>query len=91
MISIDQLRKPKIYKMAIFDILGTFIIACIFQNLLWYYPLDIYKDNKRTYSQYFLLLVIIFIMLIGVGIILHRLFGIRSALSGYLGINIMPR
>jgi hypothetical protein len=49
------------------------------------------KDkNKRSYVQYFSSLVLIFVMFLGLGVIFHRIFGIKSALSGYLGFNDMP-
>lgn len=92
MVSIDELRKPKIYNMAIFDLVGTFIIAGIFHLFLWIYPLDmsVEEKNKRTYLQYLLSLLLIFVMFLGIAVIFHRIFGINSALSSYLGFNNIP-
>lgn len=76
--------------MAIFDLVATFIGAFIVHILLWIYPLDMKEKEKRTSIQYFLSLLIIFIMFLGLGVIFHRIFGIKSALSAYLGFNDMP-
>lgn len=87
---IDKLRKPKFFNMAIFDLTATFIGAFIVHILLWIYPLDMKEKEKRTSIQYFLSLLLIFIMFLGLGVIFHRIFGIKSALSAYLGFNDMP-
>ena len=87
---IDQLRKPKIFNMALFDLTATFIGAFIIHILLWTYPLDMKHKEKRTSLQYILSLSLIFIMFLGLGVIFHRIFNIKSALSAYLGFNEMP-
>ncbi len=94
MITIEQLRKPKFLNMAIFDLvatfIGAFIGAFIVHILLWIYPLDMKEKEKRTSLQYVASLILIFIMFLGLGVIFHRIFGIKSALSAYLGFNDMP-
>ncbi len=90
MVSIEQLRKPKFFNMAIFDLVATFIGAFIVHIILWLYPLDMKDKEKRTTSQYFSSLLLIFIMFLGIGVIFHRIFRIKSALSAYLGFNDMP-
>ncbi len=90
MITIEQLRKPKFLNMAIFDLVATFIGAFIVHILLWIYPLDMKEKEKRTSLQYVSSLILIFIMFLGLGVIFHRIFGIKSALSAYLGFNDMP-
>lgn len=87
--TIDDLRKPKIFKMAIFDLVGTFIIALIVHLSLWLY--DKPKEKKRNIMHYMISLMIIFIMFLGIGIIFHKIFGIKSALSAHLGLNDDPR
>jgi hypothetical protein len=73
----EQLRKPKILDMSIFDwvtaLLGGFIIA--------YYFLGI-KDSK-----YIVLFEIGFIIF---GIVVHKIFGINTMLGYYIGINEKP-
>lgn len=90
MLTITDIRKPKILNMSIFDLIATFIVAFIVHLLLWIYPLNMKDKNKRSYVQYFSSLVLIFVMFLGLGVIFHRIFGIKSALSGYLGFNDMP-
>ena len=71
--------------------IATVIVAFIVHLLLWIYPLNMKDKNKRSYVQYFSSLVLIFVMFLGLGVIFHRIFGIKSALTGYLGFNDMPR
>jgi energy-converting hydrogenase Eha subunit A len=72
-------------------VIVAFIVAFIVHLLLWIYPLNMKDKNKRSYVQYFSSLVLIFVMFLGLGVIFHRIFGIKSALTGYLGFNDMPR
>lgn len=90
MISVKMLRGPKIWNMAIFDLVATFIGAFIVHLLLWLYPLDMKDKEKRTSMQYILSLTLIFITFVGLGVIAHRIFKVKSALSAYLGFNDMP-
>ena len=84
-----ELRKPKLFRIALFDFIGTFFMAIVIHALLWSYPLDMKNKDKRTITQYIISLLFIFVMLLGLGTIFHRIFGIKSALSGYLGFNDM--
>lgn len=84
-----NLRKYKIANMTIFDFVVTFIFVFFIHLYMWKNPLDIKKDN-RTYMQYFISLLLLFISFIGLAIIIHYIFGIKSALSAYLGFNSMP-
>lgn len=90
MLSIEKLREPKFLNMAIFDLVGTFIISLIVHTVLWIYPLDMQNKEKRTNVQYIVSVIFIFVMFLGIGVIFHRIFGIQSALSAYLGFNDMP-
>ena len=87
---VEDLRKYRIYKMAIFDYVLTFIGAFILHIYMWKNPIYTKDPSKRTYFQYFISLFIIFITAVGLGIIFHYFFGIQSVLAGYLGINDMP-
>jgi len=86
--TIEELRRPKIWNMALFDLVSTFIGAWIAHSLLWFYPLE--KVPNRSWLQYLASLLLIFMMFLALGVIFHRIFGIRSALSAYLGFNLMP-
>jgi hypothetical protein len=73
----DQLRKPKIFDMSIFDwvtaLLGGYLIA-------------VYIFNIKEF-QYIILTEFGFILF---GIIVHKLFGVDTMLGYYLGINNKP-
>jgi hypothetical protein len=89
MISVAQLRQSRIFNMTILDIILTFIVAFIIHLIMWLYPLDMNASIKaqRTYLQYAISFAFIFITFVGFGVITHRIFGINSALSAYLGFN----
>lgn len=90
MISVEQLRRPRIWNMAIFDYVMTFVAAFIVHIILWTYPLEMKNKERRTLSQYIASLLLIFIMFVGLGVIFHRIFRVKSVLSAYLGFNDMP-
>jgi hypothetical protein len=73
----DQLRKPKILDMSIFDwvtaLLGGFLIAYYMFNITDVIPIILFEIG-----------FIIF------GIIVHKLFGVNTMLGYYLGINDKP-
>ena len=84
-----NLRKYKLFNMAIFDFIMTFIIIFILHLYMWFHPLDDMK-NQRNIWQYLISLLLFFVSAIGLGVIMHYFFGIKSALSGYLGFNLQP-
>jgi len=84
---IEYLRQYRFLKMAIFDLVVTFIFALIVHSLLWAYPLEMKDKEQRTWIQYLFSLFLIFVTFLGLGIISHRIFGIKSTLSAYLGFN----
>ena len=90
MVTINDLRKPKFLNMALFDLTATFLFSMIIHSMLWFYPLDMKNKGKRTRLQYISSVILIFLMFLGIGVIFHRIFGIQSAFSGYLGFNDMP-
>jgi hypothetical protein len=91
MITIEDIRRPKIFNMAIFDLVATFIGAFIVHLIMWIYPLyspESQKSQKmsfRTPIQYIISLLFIFLTFVGIGVIAHRIFNVQSALSKYLG------
>ena len=81
-----DLRKYRIYNMAIFDFVATFVVIFFLHLYMWNYA-KVTNKNERTYLQYFGSLILLFIASIGLGVIVHYFVGIQSALSGYLGLN----
>lgn len=90
MVTISELRRPKFFNMALFDLTATFVFSMIVHSALWFYPLDMKNKEKRTTLQYITSAIFIYLMFLGIGVIFHRIFGIQSAFSGYLGFNDMP-
>lgn len=83
--NINELRKYKIFNMAIFDLVGTFIIIFFIHLYMW---LNVPKKNKenRNYIQYLISLLLLFITGLGIGVIFHYIFKVNSALSRYIGL-----
>lgn len=90
MVTINELRRPKFLNMAVFDLSATFLFSMIVHSLLWFYPHEMKNKEKRTYLQYTLSAILIYIMFLAIGVIFHRIFRVQSAFSGYLGFNDMP-
>lgn len=92
MVAMEELRRHRVLNITLIDLVPTIIIGIIIHSYLWLYPLELSGDeqSKRTFIQYTTSLAIILITLLGLGIILHRLFGIRSGLSAHLGLNGIP-
>jgi hypothetical protein len=88
----EDLRKYRFMNLTLIDLVPTLIIGLIIHSYLWLYPLElnIEEQSKRTFVQYFFSLALIQITLIGLGLILHRSFGIKSGLSAHLGLNGLP-
>jgi len=76
---IEQLRKPKIFKMALFDWIMTILIT--------YYISYKYNNNKYDNIIFikFLLMMILF------AISIHYIFNIDTKLNYYLGISNDPK
>lgn len=89
MLSLEYLRSFRLFNIALFDLVATFIAIFALQNYIWFHPLD-KPDRDRDIVQYISFTIIMLITSIGIGIISHWLFNVRSALSAYIGINNMP-
>jgi hypothetical protein len=92
MATMEELRRHRVLNLTLIDLVPTIIIGLIIHSYLWLYPLELSgeEQSNRTFIQYTASLAIILITLLGLGILLHRLFGIRSGLSAHIGLNGMP-
>ena len=81
-----NLRDYRILGLAIIDYVVTFVFVLILHSYMWFYA-DISHNTKRTYTQYIISLIYIFISILGLATILHFFFGIKSVFSKYLGFN----
>lgn len=88
---LKDLRSYRVFNLALFDMALTFASIIIVHSLLWHYPLDIEDKERRTWAQYFASFTLITITFFGVGLIVHRLIGVRSAFSAYMGMNKPPK
>jgi hypothetical protein len=92
MVTMEELRRHRFLNLTLVDLIPTLIVALIIHSLLWLYPLelDTEEQSKRTFVQYAASLAIISITSLGLGILIHRSFGIKSGLSAHLGLNGLP-
>lgn len=90
--TVGQLRKHRFLNLTLIDLVPTLIVGLIIHSYLWLYPLELSDDQQtdRTFVQYVASLAIISITLLGLGVIIHRMFGIKSGLSAHLGLNGLP-
>jgi len=92
MVTMEQLRKYRFFNLTLIDLIPTLFIGLIIHSYIWLNPLelDIKEQSNRTFIQYILSLSIILVTLLGLGIIIHRSFSIKSGLSAHLGLNGIP-
>ena len=92
MVTMEQLRKHRFLNLTLIDLIPTLIVALIIHSYLWIYPLELDNQEQlnRSFIQYIVSLSIIIITSLGLGIIAHRMVGIKSGLSAYLGLNGEP-
>lgn len=90
--TVGQLRKHRFLNLTLIDLVPTLIVGLIIHSYLWLYPLELSDEQQtdRTFVQYAASLAIISITLLGLGVIIHRMFGIKSGLSAHLGLNGLP-
>ena len=76
---IDHLRKPKVAGMAIFDLVGTFLVPVLIGYLI--------NMHKKFKTPLWINIIVIFFLLLILGIIIHKIFKIPTMLNYYLGLN----
>ena len=88
----EQMRKYRFLNLTLIDLIPTLITGLIIHSYIWLYPLELEIDEQsnRTFIQYIVSLSIILVTLLGLGIIIHRSFSIKSGLSAHLGLNGIP-
>jgi hypothetical protein len=91
-VTMEELRRYRVLNLTLIDLVPTIIVALIIHLVLWVYPLELSSDeqSERTFIQYTVSLTIIVITALGLGIIIHRMSGIKSGLSAHLGLNGKP-
>ena len=76
---IDYLRKPKVAGMSIFDLVGTFLVAVLIGYLI--------NMHRKFKISLWINIIVIFFLLLILGVIIHKIFGIPTMLNYYLGLN----
>jgi hypothetical protein len=91
-VTMEELRRYRVLNLTLIDLVPTVIVALIIHSILWVYPLELSSNeqSERTFIQYTVSLAIIVITSLGLGIIIHRMSGVKSGLSAHLGLNGTP-
>lgn len=76
--TLQKLRGPKIFGMAIFDWVATIVATVLFAYFTYR------KPNPLEYWQYFLL---VFVAVIAVALVAHNISGTPTQFGYYLGLN----
>lgn len=79
MVSIEQLRKHRISEIALFDLIGSFIL--IISILLFF------RHKYRNTMPIKNFVIVGFLITIPIGIFFHLIFGINTALNRKLGLS----
>jgi hypothetical protein len=92
MTTMEELRRHRFLNLTLIDLIPTLIVGLIIHSYLWLYPLELDNvvQSNRTFIQYVASLSIIIITSLGLGILSHRVVGIKSGLSAHLGLNGLP-
>ena len=92
MTTMEELRRHRFLNLTLIDLIPTLIVGLIIHSYLWLYPLELdnVEQSNRTFIQYVASLSIIIITSLGLGILSHRVVGIKSGLSVHLGLNGLP-
>jgi hypothetical protein len=92
MVTMEQLRQHRFLNLTLVDLIPTLIVALIIHSYMWLYPLELSSEaiTERTFIQYAISLTIICVTSVGLGIIIHRIVGVKSGLSAHLGLNGIP-
>lgn len=92
MTTMEELRRHRFLNLTLIDLIPTLIVGLIIHSYLWLYPLELdnVEQSNRTFIQYVASLSIIIITSLGLGILSHRVVGIKSGLSAHLGLNGLP-
>jgi uncharacterized membrane protein YcaP (DUF421 family) len=76
---IDYLRKPKLANISVFDVVATFAVAVLIGYLV---------NKKHPFKIHLWInIIIIFLLLIILAIIVHKILKIPTMLNYYIGIN----
>ena len=76
---IDYVRKPKFVNISVFDVVATFAVAVLIGYLV---------NKKHPFKIHLWInIIIIFLLLIILAIIVHKIFKIPTMLNYYIGIN----
>ncbi len=84
---LNEYRRFRILGMSVIDFVLTFIFVFIIHSIMWFY---VVSARNKTTSIYILSFLVVFIIMIFISIIMHMIFGVKTVLLAYLGLNTMP-
>ena len=85
MLTIEEIRSHRILGIALFDLLATFVASFLIHLYVYTHPIG--TPQNRSVFTYTSSLVAFTIGILGLGIIIHYIFGVRTTVGRWVGLN----
>jgi hypothetical protein len=85
--ALKEYRRLRFLGMSVFDLVLTLIGTHIIHTISWMY---LVSEKNKTIIIYIFSFMVLFIIMITIGIVMHMIFGVKTVMLAYLGLNAMP-
>jgi hypothetical protein len=85
--ALKEYRRLRFLGMSVFDLVLTLIGTYIIHTVSWMY---LVSEKNKTIIIYIFSFMVLFIIMITIGIVMHMIFGVKTVMLAYLGLNAMP-
>ena len=85
--ALKEYRRLRFLGMSVFDLVLTLIGTHIIHTVSWMY---LVSEKNKTIIIYIFSFMVLFIIMITIGIVMHMIFGVKTVMLAYLGLNAMP-
>jgi hypothetical protein len=85
--ALKEYRRLRFLGMSVFDLVLTLIGTHIIHTISWMY---LVSEKNKTIMIYIFSFMVLFIIMITIGIVMHMIFGVKTVMLAYLGLNAMP-
>jgi|LakMenE18May11ns_1017448.scaffolds.fasta_scaffold8971291_1 hypothetical protein len=85
--ALKEYRRLRFLGMSVFDLVLTLIGTHIIHTVSWMY---LVSEKNKTIMIYIFSFMVLFIIMITIGIVMHMIFGVKTVMLAYLGLNAMP-
>jgi uncharacterized membrane protein len=85
--TLKEYRRLRFLGMSVFDFVLTLIGTHIIHTISWLY---LVSDKNKTFIIYIFSFMVLFALMIMIGVVMHLIFGVKTVMLAYLGLNAMP-